>query len=391
VAEDKKNEPKPRILLADDSKVVRVSASRILGEDFDLVLAEDGEEAWDRIGADAELTAVFTDISMPQLDGYGLLKRIRNSRDERVKTLPVIVVTGNEGDDARHQALDQGATDFVSKPFNKLDLVARARSHVEAYQRMRALKQATRELEQYATIDPLTRLGNRQHFIDKLRQARAFTLRHRQSLSLLRIDLHDARGIAARHGKELVEALLKELGSIIRTTIRTEDSAARIGTVQFAIVLPSCDAAGAQVIAQRLLRTVEIAAQRHAKKGVRFAGTIGASTPSEHPELGVKDLLQQAEEALKAATVAGGGRMMAWAPPKAAKPAPAPTGPATGTAPSIDEALRMIAAGDARSVEPHVSTLLQRLLPLLRLASRLQKASLAAYLDRSARRKDEKV
>jgi two-component system cell cycle response regulator len=387
VAEEEEQQArKPRILLADDSKVVRVSATRILGEDFDLVLAEDGEEAWGIIGKDADLNAVFTDIGMPELDGYGLLKRIRNARDERIKTLPVIVVTGNEGDDARHQALDAGATDFVSKPFNKLDLVARARSHVENYQRLRALKQATKELEQYATIDPLTRLGNRQHFVDKFKQARAFALRHRQALSLLRLDLHDARGIAAKHGKETVEILVKELGSIIRTAVRTEDSAARIGSVQFAVVLPTCDEKGAQVIAMRLLRTVEVAGQRYAKKGIRFTASVGITEPSAHPELSVKELLGFAEEAVKDATAAGGGKLVLGRI-KTAKAA-APLAPAAGTAPSIDEALRMIAAGEGQTLLPHLNSLLQRLLPLLKLASRYQKASLAAYLDRSARRKD---
>lgn len=377
---------KPRILLADDSKVVRLSATRILGEDFDLALAEDGEQAWDIIGKDADLLAVFTDIGMPELDGYGLLKRIRGARDERISSLPVIVVTGNEGDDARHQALDAGATDFVSKPFNKLDLVARARSHVENYRRLRSLKQATRELEQYATIDPLTRLGNRQHFIEKFKQARAFAQRHRQSLALLRLEVLDARGIAAKHGKPMVETLVKEFGSIIRTAVRTEDSAARIGAVQFAIVLPTCDLKGAEVIAARLLRTVEVAGQRHAKKGVRLAVAIGITVPSEHPDLGTKELIAQAEAAVKEAAAAGGSKAVVWSG-KVARPQPAPLTPAPGAAPGVDDALRMIAAGDSDGVLPHLTSLLQRLMPLLKLASRYQKASLAAYLDRSARGK----
>ncbi|HEX6928992.1 MAG TPA: response regulator, partial [Gammaproteobacteria bacterium] len=139
-------ETRPRILLADDSKVIRTSAARILGEEFDVLLAVDGQDAWDQLKQQDDISAVFTDIGMPYIDGLALLAKIRGHDSETLSTLPVIVVTGDETDEAREDALKRGATDFITKPFNRVDLLARARSHATA-------ERERRELAAYTTID----------------------------------------------------------------------------------------------------------------------------------------------------------------------------------------------------------------------------------------------
>lgn len=376
---------KPKILIADDSKVVRVSAQRILADEFELVLAVDGEDAYEQLAKDRSIEAVFTDLGMPRLDGYGLVERLRGAREERLRLVPIIVVTANETDEARSRALALGATDFITKPFNKVDLTARAKAHVEHARNVKAAKAETKQVEQLATIDALTRLGNKQHFEDKLKQARAFTLRHKQALSLMRIELDGAKALITQHGQATFDAIVKELGALLRTTVRTEDSAARIGSGSFVVVLMSCDAAGAQALAQRLLRLVEAASARHAKRGIRYQVSVGLSTPSESPDLGLKDLVAQADEALQQAIGQGGGKIVAWSPRGRQPAAPVALVP-SGDAPSLERALEMIAAGNTAALLPHIPALLKRLVPLLKLASRQHKQALAAYLDRSAKK-----
>lgn len=377
---------KPRILLADDSKVVRVSAQRILTEEFDVVLAEDGEQAFEMLAKDRAVEAVFTDLGMPKLDGYGLIERIRASREQRLKIVPIIVVTANESDDARQKALALGATDLITKPFNKVDLTARAKAHVEQARKVRDLSAKTKELEQIVTIDPLTRLGNKQHFDDKLNQARAFTVRHKQALSLVRLDLDHAKALVQKHGKDVLEGILKELGALVRTTIRTEDSAARVGATSFAMVLPTCETEGAKALAQRLMRVIEAAAQRHQKRGISYRVSIGISSPSDHPELPVATLVEQVEDAVKHAASLGGGKIHIWTPHRPAAPAPAPALVAVGEAPTLEKALEMIAAGQSSALSPFMPALFKRLIPLLRLASKQHQAALADYLQRSAKK-----
>jgi len=379
-------EGKTRILLADDSKVVRVSAQRILSEEFDVVLAEDGEQAYEIVAKDRTIDALFTDLGMPKLDGYGLIERLRTGREERLKLVPIIVVTANESDEARSRALELGATDLITKPFNKVDLMARAKAHVEQGRKVKNLKAQTKQLEQFATIDALTRLGNRQSFDEKLRQARAFTLRHKHELSLLRLELDQAKAMVQQHGREVVDGILKELGALIRTTIRTEDSAARTGATDFSMVLPTCGPEGAKALASRLIRVIEAAAQRHKKRGISYHVSIGISTPSQAPDLGIDELVAQCDEALKHAAGLGGGKVHVWAP-RTPTPVKPPAAPAVGEAPTLERALELIAAGQVAAVLPHIPILLKRLIPLLRLASKHHQAALAAYLQRDSKSK----
>src|SRR6185369_13392033 len=103
---------------------------KMLGGEFDVVTAEDGAEAWSVVEQDLSIHVVFTDLVMPGLNGYELLRNIRTSSDTRIRSLPVIVVTGVDDDEvARVRALELGATDFITKPFTKIDLLARARAH----------------------------------------------------------------------------------------------------------------------------------------------------------------------------------------------------------------------------------------------------------------------
>jgi len=87
---------KPRILAVDDSRVMRRAMSKVLSKDYDVIEAENGEDAWTILLNDDLIQVIFTDLSMPYLDGYGLLERIRTSDELRLNDIPVIIITGND-------------------------------------------------------------------------------------------------------------------------------------------------------------------------------------------------------------------------------------------------------------------------------------------------------
>ena len=89
--------PQKRVLVVDDSKFVRTTFAAILKTSFAVREEADGEAAWRAVEGDPSLVMVFTDLDMPKLDGFGLLSRIRESSDRRIKELPVVVISGNEG------------------------------------------------------------------------------------------------------------------------------------------------------------------------------------------------------------------------------------------------------------------------------------------------------
>ena len=115
----------PTLLIVDDSRLMRHALKKILSADFNLVEATDGEEAWAMLQTEPRIQAVFSDLSMPNLDGYGLLERVRTSGESRISSLPFIVITGKEGDDAslRAEAQALGANEIVCKPFKSEEII----------------------------------------------------------------------------------------------------------------------------------------------------------------------------------------------------------------------------------------------------------------------------
>lgn len=421
-----------RILLVDDSMLMRKAASKMLGEEFDVVTAVDGEDAWAKIQADASIQVVFTDLSMPKMDGYGLLACVRGAEDEGTLNLPVIVVTGADNDDtARKKALDQGATDFITKPFSSIDLLARARAHSN-------YRSIARKLEQQITLDGLTGLANKAGYLDRLQQDIAFARRHAQPLTLVRVEIDDFRSVFLSHGKARAEALIQHVAQVLHERVRKEDSAARIGLSSFALALPAGEHEGSKGLLERIRADCEATpfaappADPKAKP-VQFTISVAVTTPALEPEPTAIAALDACEQLLQTAVRAGGNRVLGdtvatpsivesleLTPAPAARPAPAkpvaPPAPAaaptvakpvekpaarpqeapsvatpsvaeasiiTAEAPvSLDQAVQQIERGEAQSVLAQLPQLIQRLLPLFRVLTPRQRGQLAAFLKK---------
>jgi two-component system cell cycle response regulator len=418
-----------RILLVDDSMLMRKAASKMLGEEFDVVTAVDGDDAWDKIQTDRAIQVVFTDLSMPRMDGYALLRCVRESEDEGTLNMPVIVVTGAENDEsARMQALQMGATDFITKPFSSVDLLARARAHAN-YRRL------AKKLEQQITHDALTGLANRAGFLDRLQQDVAFCNRHGQPLTIVRIDIDGFRDLFLKQGKARAEAVIAQVAHELRERVRQEDTAARIGLAGFALALPGGQHDGSRGLIERLRAQFASTPVVVDGRGVSITVTAAVSTPLLGDAPDPAALLDACDARLQLAVRAGGNRVfgdaearaatpmdaaaepatpakpvrVAAAPataPAAAKPSavaavPAPTAKpvaaakaepvaapttasaaATPGADSIDHALAEVERGMVATVTTRLPALLKRLLPLFRLLNRRQREQLVDFLQK---------
>ncbi|MGD8570592.1 MAG: response regulator [Gammaproteobacteria bacterium] len=131
-ATNETNEKTP-ILIVDDSRTIRAGLSKVLSKDFSIVEAGDGEDGWEQLQANDSIKLVITDIMMPQLDGYGLICRIRGAETDWLKKLPIIVVTSAEDEVSRERAHACGANNFIVKPAKPQDLLERVYFHTETY------------------------------------------------------------------------------------------------------------------------------------------------------------------------------------------------------------------------------------------------------------------
>lgn len=117
-----------KVLLADDNADMRDYVERLLSPHFDVITAVDGEDAFDKL-VRHNPDLLLTDVMMPQLDGFGLLKKIR-SYPER-KTLPVVFLSARAGEEAKVEGLEAGADDYLVKPFSAKELLARVDANIK--------------------------------------------------------------------------------------------------------------------------------------------------------------------------------------------------------------------------------------------------------------------
>jgi CheY-like chemotaxis protein len=125
-------EDKFTILVVDDSRTVRASINKILSPNYNIVQAEDGEDAWKKLLELQKVSMIISDIMMPKLDGYGLICRIRAATQPEVTNIPIVVITSSEDAITRERAHACGANDFIVKPVGTADLMERANFHTEA-------------------------------------------------------------------------------------------------------------------------------------------------------------------------------------------------------------------------------------------------------------------
>lgn len=128
----------PTILVVDDSPTIRAVVNKALGINFTIVQASDGDDAWDYLLANNDIELVVTDLMMPNLDGYGLIERIRsNKAPSYLSGIPIIVVTTLEDTNAKLRALVCGANDFITKSTDTAELQARVLARYRLAQTLR--------------------------------------------------------------------------------------------------------------------------------------------------------------------------------------------------------------------------------------------------------------
>ena len=387
MTDNKEQKTKTRVLVIDDSKVMRIAAKKILDQNFDVVLAEDGKNGWDQISVDETIQVVFSDLSMPNMDGYGLLERVRNSEDERIQSLPVIIITGKEQDDdtAREEALDRGATDFILKPFNSVDLKARATAHATSEQNVRTLKKQS-------GVDPLTGLYNRRFLLERLVDDHSFAVRHNHGLMLMRMDIDDFNHFFIKQGKETSDYLIKQVSKFISSIVRREDTLARIGPGKFAVVMPGSDLLGAKYMAERVRGTIDETTFNYEGQTHSLTMSIGISTAIIEKDTVPDELFHQTEKVLSIAMENNGNQVLAHDDTQKDKAegvqqAEPPVleevvESATAAAPGLDEAVSMIQQGQGDMLKQHLQALFDKALPLLKLADSEQLESLLNRLKK---------
>ena len=355
-------ETKPRILAVDDSRVMRRAMSKILSKEYDVVETENGEDAWTVLVNDDSIQIVFTDLNMPFLDGYGLLERIRSSDDPRLNETPVIIITGKEDDEgAKQEAFDKGANDFITKPFDSIQLQARAKAHITFKQTSTKLTETSDKLERQATVDETTGLGGQRYFCKVGEETLSYANRHSGQFIIIRMDIDEFNNLFIKHGKKIIDTMLHTIGEKLSQLVRQEDTIARIGVSKFALILKETNMDEAIILSERIRKEIQNLAFKLPETGELVKHTISAGLyePESNTKLTFNELITETEKYLNNAIAAGGNQVISHANSK-----PTQLKPVEDI--NILELLEKLKENNHKELLPKIDSILHHITPLLK-------------------------
>jgi len=229
---------------------------------FERILeAETGLQALDLMQK-TTVDMLISDVVMSPLDGYKLTATVK--RQPRYKSLPVILLTSETDPGNKVKGLDLGANDYVTKPFDPGELVARVKNLLrikelqqEVEKQNIQLDELNKRLNAMAITDELTGLFNRRHFLDRLREEFARSKRYQLDLSCIMFDIDNFKLINDHGGHQTGDKVLRELGTLLKRSHRTHDLAARYGGEEFILILCQTDHQGSLQFAEQLRKNIQ--------------------------------------------------------------------------------------------------------------------------------------
>jgi len=273
-----------RVLVAEDDRFYRqILGKRLMADGHEVMLTANGEEAWQVMRGCAP-EVVVTDWMMPRLDGYALCRKIK--AEPGLEAIYCILLTARDRTEDKVSALDVGADDYLLKPCDDDELLARVRTGLRVHRRYQ-------RLEADSLTDPLTGLGNRRSFDQRISEEVARCRRNHLPLSLVMLDLDRFKQINDEHGHPAGDAVLREVGRVLRSRMRAGEVAARIGGDEFAVLLPSADRAGAEAFAEWIERA--LARLDLGDLGFTVSGSLGCAQLGDG---GTASLVRDADRAL---------------------------------------------------------------------------------------------
>ncbi len=296
------------ILIAEDDIITRRALERNVREwGFDVVLARDGEEAWKAIKENCIRMAIL-DWTMPKMDGLEVCRRIRQENPERCeKYTYIILLTGRDLQEDVIAGLSAGADDYVTKPFDPLELKVRLQNG----ERIIRLEDSRLVL---AVTDSLTKQWNRKGILERLEEEFARSRRQGTCLSTVMLDIDNLKVINDRHGHMIGDEVLVEVAARLKSSIRRYDELGRYGGDEFLIILPGCQLEKMEKIAERLRRAVGDKKVGTAAGPIRVSISLGLATLTDEAKASAKTLIERSDRALLTAKKEGRNRVELAAP-----------------------------------------------------------------------------
>jgi two-component system, cell cycle response regulator len=288
-----------RVLLAEDDPVARMLTARLLRKaGYEVVAVADGGAALAALRANF-FPVVLTDWEMPVLDGLGVVAAVRGG--DWPGYVFTILLTGRDSRDSVVAGLEAGADDYLTKPVDEAELLARMKTGWRIAELELRLRTAREEAVKLSLTDALTGVNNRRYLGDELPSEATRARRFGRPLSIVMCDIDHFKRVNDSYGHPAGDAVLRAFAALLVDKIRIDvDWVARFGGEEFVVVLPETDLAGALQVAERLRAATAALEVRHEAERLRVTSSFGvASVGAEWPEgAAAEQLLAQADQCL---------------------------------------------------------------------------------------------
>jgi len=280
------------ILIVEDDDAVRSSIHEFLTKsNFKIFSAPSAEEAFDIIKS-GTIQIVITDILLPGKDGLQFTSEIKQGYD-----IDVIVMTGYSENYSYEEAINKGASDLVFKPFRFEELLLRLKRVLKERRLTKERSRILSKLENLAITDGLTKLFNLRHFYNLLEIEIDRCRRYGHSIALLLLDIDNFKVYNDTYGHLEGDKVLVRIGQIIRSCLRTMDSAFRYGGEEFTVILPETRAQEANNVANRIRTAVE-SENFVPEPGSVVTVTISIGVTEYHNKESLSEFIKRADQAM---------------------------------------------------------------------------------------------
>jgi two-component system cell cycle response regulator len=291
-----------RILVVDDDiDSLDVIAEALSWEGYLVEKAQSGMQAVEIISR-WKPHLVILDVNMPGMDGVATLKDLRS----QVQYVSVVFISGDSSTDAVIAGLDSGADDYIPKPFDPLELLARVRTQLRIKDLNDQLREANEKLKELVDTDDLTGLYNMRNIYQRIEQELLRAGRFGRQVSVVMMDMDRFKSVNDGHDHLFGSYVLSQVGAIIRNNLRSTDLGARYGGDEFLICLAETTVEGARQFCERLRISIESTEFINGTDKIRLTCSIGFTITSPGDRLAdARSLVRTADVALYAAKKAG--------------------------------------------------------------------------------------
>ena len=299
------------ILMVDDKEHSYARSVRTLEQEHHVTVLSNPQEALFH-AADVDYDLVIISIDLNDFDPLRLCSQMRSL--DRTRTVPILLVAG-EGDDAKLiRAIDLGVNDYISRPVEPNELLARVRTQVRRKRLNDQLRENMQSTMEMAVRDSLTGLNNRRYFESHMESMFNKAQLAGKTLSLIIVDIDHFKQVNDTHGHPVGDEVLKLFSDRLTKSVRSKDLASRYGGEEFIIAMPDTDRELALVVAERMRR--EIAAHPmvvdRGRQQIQITLSAGISAISGADDT-LESMIKRADDALYEAKRSGRNRVHALA------------------------------------------------------------------------------